>query len=197
MRIALTGGIACGKSLFSHFLQKLGVQILDADDLVHQLEAPGGKAVSAIRQAFGVEILDVHGGVDRKKLADLVFNNPAALTKLNSILHPQVREHINAWLRVPSAGLRMVVIPLLFEVDWHDEWDFIICLSSTTELQLQRLMQRRGLSEDEARQRLAAQMPVAQKAARAHLVVENDATRQELEEAARKVYELLMEKKNG
>ena len=91
MKIALTGGIACGKSLFAKFLRELGIHVLDADDVVHELEAPGGAAVPAICARFGAGVLAPDGGIDRPALARLVFADPAARTDLEAIVFPLVR----------------------------------------------------------------------------------------------------------
>jgi dephospho-CoA kinase len=195
MRVAITGGIACGKSLFSHTLKRLGMELLDADDVVHRLEAPGGAVVPELVRLFGVSVLDRHGGIDRAALAERVFADAEARQQLNAALHPRVRQILTGWAgEQPGGALRAAVIPLLFEAGWVEEWDFIICLVSSETLQLERLMRFRGLAEEQARKRIAAQMPVAEKAARAHLVVHNDADAEALAKDAEKVYRILTEK---
>lgn len=194
MRVAITGGIACGKSLFSRALEQLGVELLDADDVVHRLEAPGGAAVPDLVRLFGSSVLDEHGGINRAVLAERVFSDPEARRQVNAVVHPLVRTALRRWLEEPSDTLRIVVIPLLFEAGWTDDWDIIICLVSNEALQRERLMRFRGLTDEQARKRIAAQMPVAEKAARSHLVVHNDADAEALAREAKKVYRFLMEK---
>ena len=195
LTVAITGGIACGKSLFSAYLQKLGVEILDADDLVHQLQESGGEAVGPIQAQFGNQVIAKDGSVDRVALGQRVFSDPEARKALNAIVHPKVRKKIESWRRHPSGcPLRAAVIPLLFEVGWDTEWDWIICVSSDTQTQMDRLMRFRGLSAEQARQRLDAQMPMAEKAARAHLTVNNNASEEKLASEAKRIYRLLMEK---
>lgn len=196
MRVAITGGIACGKSLFSRALEQLGVELLDADDVVHRLEAPGGAAVPDLVRLFGSSVLDEHGGINRAVLAERVFSDPEARRQVNAVVHPLVRTALRRWLEEPSDILRIVVIPLLFEAGWTDDWDIIICLVSNEALQRERLMRFRGLTDEQARKRIAAQMPVAEKAARSHLVVHNDADAEALAREAKKVYRFLMEKAN-
>jgi dephospho-CoA kinase len=196
MRVAITGGIACGKSLFSRALEQLGVELLDADDVVHRLEAPGGAAVPDLVRLFGSSVLDEHGGINRAVLAERVFSDPEARRQVNAVVHPLVRTALRRWLEAPSDTLRIVVIPLLFEAGWTDDWDIIICLVSNEALQRERLMRFRGLTDEQARKRIAAQMPVAEKAARSHLVVHNDADAEALAREAKKVYRFLMEKAN-
>jgi len=196
MRVAITGGIACGKSLFSRALEQLGAELLDADDVVHRLEAPGGAAVPDLVRLFGSSVLDEHGGIDRAVLAERVFSDPEARRQVNAVVHPLVRTVLRRWVEEPSDALRIAVIPLLFEAGWTDGWDVIICLVSNEALQRERLMRFRGLTDEQARKRIAAQMPVAEKAARSHLVVHNDADAEALAREAKKVYRFLMEKAN-
>jgi dephospho-CoA kinase len=194
LRVAITGGIACGKSLFSRYLGELGAEILDADDVVHRLEAPGGAAVAPIQDAFGRRVIRPDGGVDRVALGSLVFADAAARERLNSAVHPLVREAIRDWLARPGSGVRVAVVPLLFEVGWQDDWDVIVCLASSEAEQVDRLVRGRGMSPEQARMRIAAQMPMADKAARAHLVVSNHADADALAQEADKVYRFLTEK---
>ena len=195
LSVAITGGIACGKSLFAAHLRALGAEVLDADDVAHALEAPGGAAVGLIRRRFGGGVIAADGGVDRRRLAEVVFADPRAREDLNGLLHPMVRRGIDEWRRRPGAsGVRAAVIPLLYEAGWEEGWDAVICVSSHTRAQVDRLVRLRGLSAEQARQRLAAQMPVAEKAARADLTVNNDAGPEWLAEEATRIYRLLMEK---
>lgn len=191
MRVAITGGIACGKSLFSNYLSQLGVDILDADDVVHRLEEPGGVAVHAIIDLFGECVRRSDGGINRAALGTCVFQDETARARLNGVVHPLVKAAIQAWLAEPSPRMKAAVIPLLFEEGWDAEWDVIICLVSSEAIQLERLMRVRGLSEEQARRRIAAQMPAAEKAARAHLVVNNDADAAALAQEAGRVYRFL------
>ncbi|MCL1921139.1 MAG: dephospho-CoA kinase [Kiritimatiellaeota bacterium] len=191
MSVAITGGIACGKSLFAACLQRLGVEVLDADDVTHALEAPGGAAVGPIRRRFGEAVIAPDGGVDRVALAGVVFADTKAREDLNALLHPMVRQVIDGWREHPGATRRAAVIPLLFEVGWERDWDRIICVSSDTQAQIDRLMRFRGLSAEQARQRLEAQLPIAEKAARAHLTVHNNAGTEWLAEEAKRIYRLL------
>ena len=193
-RVAITGGIACGKSLFSRYLGQLGVEILDADDVVHGLESPGGEAVPALASLFGSRIIGADGGVDRNVLGELVFEDAVARARVNGVLHPLVREQFRDWVAARGQRPKAAVIPLLFEAGWAADWEVIICLVSCEATQVERLMRVRGLSEEQARRRIAAQMPVAEKAARSHLVVHNEADAEALAREADKVYRFLMER---
>jgi len=193
--VAITGGIACGKSLFAQYLKDLGVEVLDADDVVHDLQALGGEAVEPIRRRFGDQVIAPDGSVDRRVLGALIFRDAEAREALNQIVHPLVRQKIKNWLAKPGGSvLKTVIIPLLFEVGWEKDWDLIICVTSDTQTQIDRLMRFRGLSAEQARQRLDSQMPIAEKAARAHLTVNNNAGEEELASEAMRIYRLLMER---
>lgn len=225
MRIALTGGIACGKSTLAKFLRELGIRLLDADDVVHELEAPGGAAVPAIVARFGAGVLAADGSVDRPKLAGIVFADAAARRDLEAILFPLVRSRLRAFTseaarrerralpmvgpsfsdvplvgadvlgRPPSpAPLSIAVIPLLFESHWEGDYDIILAITSPLECQIHRMMRTRGYSRVQAEARLAAQMPVAEKAARADFVVVNDSTHEHLKDEARRLVAWLKER---
>ena len=202
MRIALTGGIACGKSTLAKFLWELGIRLLDADDVVHELEAPGGAAVPAIVARFGAGILAADGSVDRPKLAGIVFADAAARRDLEAILFPLVRSRLRAFTseaarrgRPPStAPLYIAIIPLLFESHWEGDYDIILAITSPLECQIHRMMRTRGYSRVQAEARLAAQMPVAEKAARADFVVVNDSTHEHLKDEARRLVAWLKER---
>lgn len=202
MRIALTGGIACGKSTLAKFLRELGIRLLDADDVVHELEAPGGAAVPAIVARFGAGVLAADGSVDRPKLAAIVFADAAARRDLEAILFPLVRSRLRAFTseaarrgRPPStAPLYIAIIPLLFESHWEGDYDIILAITSPLECQIHRMMRTRGYSRVQAEARLAAQMPVAEKAARADFVVVNDSTHEHLKDEARRLVAWLKER---
>ena len=162
MRVALTGGIACGKSLVARYLNELGVETIDADDIVHELIPEE----------------------ERRRLARVVFNDPKARAELEARIHPLVREKIETFLcpppPLPSTSPRIAVIPLLFEAHWEGNFDIICCVSSERDLQISRMMTTRGYTREEAEARLAAQMPVEEKAEKSHYVIDNDGSAEEL-----------------
>lgn len=200
-RIALTGGIACGKSLFAKFLRELGVQFLDADDVVHELEGVGGAAVDPIVARFGAGVRAADGGIDRTALAAVAFGDAAARRDLEAILHPCVRTRLLDFVdgragtaADVSAPVRVAVIPLLFESHFDSDYDIILCIASPVELQLSRMECTRGYTRAQAEARLAAQMPAAEKAVRADWVVVNDGTPEQLKTAAECTVEWLNER---
>ena len=210
MKIALTGGIACGKSLFAKFLRELGIHVLDADDVVHEMEAPGGAAVSAIVARFGEGVLAQDGGIDRPALARLVFADAAARADLEAIVFPLVRARFREATRAPlprgvaparGSGtlaastwqITIHIIPLLFESHWETDYDILICIASPVDLQIARMMTSRGYSRAHAEARLAAQWPVSEKAARCHYTVMNDSTPEHLRDEAKRLLAWLKE----
>jgi dephospho-CoA kinase len=188
MRTVLTGGIACGKSLIAKFLRELGVQILDADDVVHELERVGGAAVGPIAARFGNAVMDAQGGVDRAALAKIVFSDHRARHDLEAILHPMVRARLTAFLQQEEGVMRLVVVPLLFESHWDADYDTIICVASSADQQIERMMQTRGYTREQAEARLAVQMSVKEKAARAHWTIHNTGTQDALREEVQRLY---------
>ena len=191
--LALTGGIACGKSLFGSFLAQLGADVVDTDELVHRLHAPGGEAAKAVEHAFGPEYLAPDGGTDRAKLARLVFSEPSARLRLESIVHPILRASLLAWRDAPAAPgaapLRVAQIPLLFETGWTDGWTYTATVETTSEESRLARLRARGLTEEEARARIAAQLPAAERIARADFTVLNDGTTEDLFRKAQSLYD--------
>ena len=182
MRIALTGGIACGKSLVATFLNELGVETIDADDIVHEI---------------------IPDPAERKRLAAEVFADPTKRKALEAKLHPLVKGRIEAWLNEKEKGkvkseevrtstlspfslftfpssLRLAIVPLLFETHWDADYDIICCVRSARATQVARMMDTRGYTREEAEARLKAQMPVEAKAAKSHYVIDNDGSAEEL-----------------
>ncbi|MQA28575.1 MAG: dephospho-CoA kinase [Luteitalea sp.] len=177
LKVALTGGIATGKSYVLARLRLRGVPCLDADELAHGVMAEGTEASQAIAARFGPEVLDSTGAVDRRTLAPLVFSDAAARRDLEAIVHPAVYRAIEAGFRafelIGGSPVAVAAVPLLYETGRDGDFARVVATMCDPEVQLARLQQR-GLSEIEARQRLAAQMPAAEKAARADHVIRTD-----------------------
>ena len=183
LRIAVTGGIACGKSTVAHMLERRGGEVLDTDDVAHALEAPGGAAVREIAKTFGIGVVAADGSIDRRRLGGMVFGDDAALRRLNAIIHPLIASEVDSWLaKVTKAPFKAVLVPLLYEAGFDAKigWDKVIAVVCSENEQIRRL-KGRGLNEDEARKRIASQMPCAEKAARADCVIWNDADMRTLE----------------
>ena len=194
-KICLTGGIACGKSLVAKYLNELGVETIDADDVVHEL---------------------IPDPEERRRIAAEVFADPEKRKALEAKIHPIVKARIEEFLSqcdaIPAsspcrpcrpscrpngeglstfdfrpsadgaqpASLRLAIIPLLFETHWDEKYDIICCVASERETQISRMMTTRGYTREQAEARLAAQLPVAEKAAKSHYVINNNGTAEEL-----------------
>jgi dephospho-CoA kinase len=172
----LTGGVAAGKSTVAQFFAAQGVPVIDADVLAREVVAPGSPALAAIQAAFGPDILDAQGALDRKRLGQMVFAHPDRLQQLNAIVHPRVAERFAeqvAALQAQGVPLACYDVPLLFERNLQDKLRPIVVVTAPHDLQLARLMTRNGLTGTEAESRIAAQMPLAEKVARADHVIDN------------------------
>jgi dephospho-CoA kinase len=178
LRVALTGGIATGKSHVLRHLAARGVPTIDADVLAREVVSPGTAALQAIAARFGAGVLDASGALNRRALADRVFADAGARKDLEAIVHPAVYDAIGEWLaRLDAAGRDPVAvadIPLLYETGHEGDFDRVIVTRCEPAQQIARLQARDGLSEAEARARLAAQWPVEEKAARAHYVIDTN-----------------------
>ena len=190
--IGLTGGIACGKTTLADMLRRLGAVIIDADELSRSLTADGGEALPYIRQAFGDEVFQPSGSLDRRKLGQVVFGNEAARETLNGILHPMVYRRMEEELaKCRDLGVKVVVldVPLLFETHGETLADLTLCAVAPEETQISRLKSRNGLSRDEALSRIRSQMPNEEKARRSDIVIDTNCPLMELEEMIQTLYQ--------
>lgn len=180
--LGLTGNIASGKTTVGLMLLELGANVyVDADTVVHELYLPGATLPPQLAQAFGSEILDADGGVDRRKLGEIVFNNTEKLRQLEAIVHPAVREALIGRLRALGAD----EIGVLDAVKLIESGYTVVCqgvwiVTCPEEIQIKRMIETRGLSEEEARARLAAQPPIAEKLSQATAVIHNDGSLDDL-----------------
>ncbi|HEX9345187.1 MAG TPA: dephospho-CoA kinase [Candidatus Acidoferrum sp.] len=166
LRLGLTGGIASGKSAVAAMLREMGFAVLDADSLAHRLIKPGLPAYNDVLQEFGPGVVAPDGRVDRPKLSAIVFADRARLDRLNAIVHPRVAEVVfrqfEEWQRGGTRDAAFVEAALLIESGIHKKLDGLVVAWCAPEQQLKRLLAR-GLSETEARRRIAAQLPVEEK----------------------------------
>ena len=201
MRIALTGGIACGKSLVAKFLNEFGVETIDADDIVHDLIPDPAERKRIAAEVFGNETKRkelearlhplVKAEINRRIVRIVESSNPRiADVKLHSRLIPSSETpHPDSTIRTirrfddsdSSTISPIAIIPLLFEAHWEKNFDIICCVRSARATQVARMMETRGYTREEAEARLAAQMPVEEKAAKSHYVIDNNGSVQELE----------------
>lgn len=197
LQIAITGGIACGKSLFGSLLAKEGFPVLEADEVARTAMTPSGTAFRSVVASLGGDILDSGGYIDRGMLATMAFKDPVILEKLNNAVHPHVKRRINEWLNKKSkiADLRaaFVIVPLLFEAEMGSGWDAIICVACSENTQRKRLGKRDN-SIEYADKRIAAQMPVKEKARRADFVIINNGNKVTLKTQTKLILKCILEK---
>jgi dephospho-CoA kinase len=193
LRVALTGGIATGKSYCLAQFASLGVAIIDADRLARAAVAPGSRTLESIVARFGASMVLPDGTLDRSSLGRLVFNDRAARADLEAIVHPEVYRRIGEWLATlpPGTRIAMADIPLLFETGHTHDFDRVVVVACDPREQLRRLMSRDGLSERDARARLDSQWPIAEKEARADYVIRTDGAISDTDSQVRTVNELL------
>lgn len=190
--IALTGGIACGKTTVSAMLRNLGASIIDADEISRSLTAANGAALPAIREAFGGGVFHPDGTLDRPALSKAVFGNPEALARLNAITHPLIEREMLAQLqscRENGAEVVVLDVPLLFEANMQHMGDLTACVTVPEETQIARLFTRNGFDRETALARIRSQMPVSEKAARSDVIINADQPLEALAETVRKLYE--------
>lgn len=172
--VALTGGIASGKSAAAQGFAILGAHVVDADIVARELVAPGTPALAEIAMAFGSGVLDQSGALDRRAMREKVFTDPRARAQLNAILHPRVREALLARCAVAAGPYVLLVIPLLAESGRYDWVDRVLVIDVPREVQRTRLLARDGITPALADAMLDAQASRAQRLALADDVIEND-----------------------
>jgi dephospho-CoA kinase len=167
LKVGLTGSIAVGKSFVSDVFRESGVDVLDADLTAREVVAPGTPGLDAIREEFGDSVINTNGGLDRAKLGELVFADEEKRTKLNAIVHPLVIAEQDEWLSKREQerpdGIAIIDAALMIESGGYDRFDKIIVVWCREEIQLKRLMERNGLSEEDAKRRISAQMSQEEK----------------------------------
>ena len=190
--IGLTGGIACGKSTVSQELRARGAVIIDADALVHELSRPGQSVYNAYVERFGSTVVAADGTLDRAAVARLIFVDPTLRAEIERIVHPLIRAAAEERLQAARAAderAAVLDVPLLFEAGWDTIADETWVVALPPEEQLARLLARdKSMDEGEARARIAAQMPLAEKCARADVVIDNSVTKKEMREYIGKLW---------
>ena len=188
--IGITGGIASGKSTVTEFLRQQGYQVIDADQVVHELQEPGGRLYQALLSTFGPAILQEDGRLDRPKLGAMIFGNPELLAQSSQIQNQIIREELAGRrdLLAETEDIFFMDLPLLFELQYEDWFDQIWLVDVTKETQLSRLMTRNSLSQEEAEKRIAAQLSLLEKRKRANVLIDNNGP---LEETLRQIRDAL------
>jgi dephospho-CoA kinase len=195
VRIAVTGGIACGKSLVGSYLAEQGIAVCEADRLAHGALSRGEPVFDSVVRAFGNDILGADGAIDRSVLGKRVFADPALLARLNALVHPEVKRRWLTWMSDAAGDSRpaAAIIPLLYEIgEEREEWTAVICVSAPRSRQLEWLALR-GLTPEEAEQRIASQWPSRRKMALADYVIINSGTKELLIRQTQKALRCILE----
>ncbi|MFD8379422.1 dephospho-CoA kinase [Streptomyces sp. NPDC059679] len=198
LRLGLTGGIGAGKSEVSRMLSSYGAVLIDSDRIAREVVEPGTPGLAAVVAEFGPGLLTPDGALDRPKLGGIVFSDPERLRALNAIVHPLVRAR-SAELEAAAGPDAIVVhdVPLLAENGLAPLYDMVMVVDAAPGTQLDRLVRLRGMTEDEARARMAAQATRDERLAVADVVIDNDGPLEALEPQVRKVWADLVERAAG
>ncbi|WP_399883856.1 dephospho-CoA kinase [Streptomyces sp. BBFR51] len=189
LSVGLTGGIGAGKSEVSRLLVEHGAVLIDADRIAREVVAPGTSGLASVVAAFGEEVLAEDGGLDRPKLGSIVFSDPEKLAVLNSIVHPLVGERSRALEEAATEDAVVVHdVPLLTENGLAQLYDLVVVVDTDPATQLDRLVRLRGMTEQDARARMAAQATREQRRAIADLIVDNDVPLEELRRRVKEVW---------
>jgi dephospho-CoA kinase len=193
LKVALTGGIATGKTYCLARFARKGIPVIDADVLAHAVVRRGEPAWEAVRARFGEIVLQPNGEIDRVRLGNIAFADPEARRDLEQIIHPAVYHAIREWYTALSGDVPFALadIPLLYETGHAQAFDRVIVTWCPEAMQLGRLRERNGLTEADARRRLAAQMSTDEKASRADYVIRTDGTFEETNRQVDEVYRIL------
>jgi dephospho-CoA kinase len=189
LKVGLTGGIGAGKSEVSRLLVTYGAVLIDADRIAREVVAPGTPGLAAVVEAFGEDVLDADGGLDRPRLGSIVFADPEKLAVLNSIVHPLVGRRSRE-LETAAADDAVVIhdVPLLAENALAALYDLVVVVDASPETQLDRLVRLRGMTEEDARARMAAQATREKRLAIADIVIDNDVPLEALERRVQDVW---------
>lgn len=197
MLIGLTGGIACGKTAATDVFRKLGVPVIDADEVSRALTGPGGKALPEVALAFGADMIDAQG-MKRDLMRDIIFSDPKAKEKLESILHPMIKREMFEQLKTVRAPYVILSVPLLLESGrWADAVKRVLVIDVTEDEQINRLVYDRHMSEEQARAIIDAQISRSKRVAAADDLIDNSGTLEELEEKVKGLHQFYLKMAEG
>jgi dephospho-CoA kinase len=194
--VALTGGIACGKTQVSRLFVNLGVPVIDTDDIAREMVAPHQPTLQAIVRLFGAHMLQADGQLNRSQLRQLIFSDAKARAKLNALMHPKIQKIMWQWVSAQTAAYCVCVIPLLIETMPVDQFDRILVVDCDLILQKQRLSARDGLSQRQVDQLLAAQCQGQQRLAFADDVLDNNGNTKRLTEQVLRLHTVYLDRVN-
>jgi len=195
LRVGLTGGLASGKSFVGRALRDLGCFLIQADDLGHQVIEPGGEAYEHVVALFGKEILNSDGRIDRRRLAARVFADPRELTRLNALVHPPVKAREQAlaaeFAREHPDGIAVTEAAILVETGSYKDYDRLVVAVCGPEQQIERSMERDGVSREEVLNRLSRQMPLEEKVKHADFIIDTSGSKENTLRQVRTLYDSL------
>jgi dephospho-CoA kinase len=192
LRVGLTGGVASGKSTVSAILRDLGAVVIDADVLAREVVAPGTDGLKAVVEEFGPGVLAADGGLDRAAMGTIVFGDEERRRALEAIIHPRVRERGRQLeAEAPAGAIVVHDIPLLVETGQPSHFDAVLVVDVPVEVQVQRMVELRGMTRDEAQARIAAQATREQRVAAATYVIDNTGSLEDLRARVTQVYDEL------
>jgi len=196
-KVAVTGGLSCGKSSVCRSFEKLGAYVVNADDIVHVLLTPETNLGQNVIRLIGKDII-VNNQIDRSKISQKVFNQPSLLNSLEHILHPAVQEEIKKQYEIANqqkkGTLFVAEIPLLYEAGMEDFYDAVITVTADPQLTLSRFQERTGKGKEEYTKRMQRQLPLDDKVKRADYVIYNNGTLKDLENETKKLMNILTHK---
>jgi len=190
MVVGITGGIACGKSRVGKIFERMGAKIIEADEIGWEI-LEDEEIKREVLEVFGREFLGVEEKIDRKRLGDFLFDSKERLQRYNQITHPPLLKRLKERIE-RATGAKVVAVVATLIAEWRiEEWfDSLICITSPTEKQMERLLQK-GMTQEEAEKRISAQLPQSQRVKSAEFVITNDGSLQELDEKSRRIFEVL------
>lgn len=197
MIIGMTGGIACGKTAATDVFRKLGVPVIDADEISRELTGPGGKALPEVAVAFGADMIDAQG-MKRDLMREIIFSDPHAKEKLESILHPMIKREIFEQLKAIKAPYVILSVPLLLETGrWADAVKRVLVVDVSEDEQINRLVYERHMSEEQARAIIDSQISRDKRMASADDLIDNSGTLEELEEKVKGLHKFYLKMAEG
>lgn len=197
MIIGLTGGIACGKTAATDIFRKLGVPVIDADEVSRELTGPGGKALPQVALAFGADMIDAQG-MKRDLMRDIIFSDPKAKQQLDEILHPMIKREMFERLKAVKAPYVILSVPLLLESGrWADAVKRVLVVDVSEDEQINRLVYDRHMSEEQARAIIETQISREKRVAAADDLIDNSGTLEELEEKVRGLHTFYLKMAEG
>jgi dephospho-CoA kinase len=192
--IALTGGIAAGKSTVAEMLRTLGAETIDADQVAREVVEPGSEGIQAVVESFGEDILAESGELDRAKLAKIIFSNPSAREKLEGILHPRIRARTAELIKQSDSEIVVYSVPLLVESGVDHDFDFVVTVEAGEDNQLARLVQERGMDVLEAKSRIASQATAQQRKERADYCIDASGTIELVQQQVLELWEVVKQR---